>query len=163
MNHLLRRRRRARSTQALILFGVGLLGLWCIIPTVQGAQGDERFRGRLSPLPVDFATAPTMSGSGEAYATLTGRILAITGTFEGLSSPATVAHIHQAPPARRGPVAFSIEVGHAIEGTGGELSGTLELTDGQIRTLRNSEYYVQIHTAHNTGGEIRGWLMPQAP
>ena len=146
----------AELRRALILFG--LLGLLCATP---GAQGDERFRGRLSVLPVDFATARTMSGSGEARATLTGRTLAITGAFEGLSSPATVAHIHRAPPARRGPVAFAIEVSRATVATSGELSGTLELTDGQIRTLRNSEYYVQVHTETNPGGEVRGWLIPQ--
>ena len=156
MNDVQQRRRRADSIRVLVLFG--LLGSWCATP---GAQGDERFRGRLSVLPVDPATAPTMSGSGEAHATLTGRTLAITGTVEGLSSPATVAHIHQAPPARRGPVAFTIEVSSTTVATSGELSGTLELTDGQIRTLRNSEYYVQIHTENHTGGEIRGWLMPE--
>ena len=144
-------RRRADATRILILFG--LLGLWCATP---GAQGDERFRGRLSVLPVDVATARTMSGSGEAHATLTGNSLVITGTFEGLSSPATVAHIHQAAPARRGPVAFTVEVTTAISG---EVSGILELDDAQIQALRNSEYYIQIHTENNTVGEIRGWLM----
>ena len=114
-------------------------------------------------LPIDFATAPSISGWGEAQVSLTGRVLAIAGTFEGLSSPATVAHIHQAPPARRGPVAFPIEVSSASPATSGELSGALELTDAQIRALRNSDYYVQIHTENNPGGEIRGWLMPQSP
>ena len=149
MNEVWRRRRPMR---VLILFG--LLGLLGAAPC---AQRGEQFRGRLSVLPVDFAAAQTMSGSGEARATLTGNTLVITGTFEGLSSPATVAHIHQAPPARRGPVAFTIEVSSA---TNGKVGGSLELVDAQIQALRNSEYYVQIHTENNAGGEIRGWLMP---
>ena len=163
MNAVHQRRRRATSIRALILCGVGLLGFWWATPPLQSAQSGERFRGRLSMLPINFATAPSISGSGEAHARLTGRVLAITGTFEGLTSPATVAHIHQAPPARRGPVAFTIEISSTSLATSGELSGTLELTDAQIRALRNSEYYVQIHTENNTGGEIRGWLIPQAP
>jgi hypothetical protein len=163
MNAVHQRRRRATSIRAVILCGVGLLGFWCATPPLQSAQSDERFRGRLSVLPIDFATAPSISGWGEAQARLTGRVLAIAGTFEGLSSPATVAHIHQAPPARRGPVAFPIEVSSASPATSGELSGALELTDAQIRALRNSDYYVQIHTENNPGGEIRGWLMPQSP
>ena len=71
-----------------VLILSGLLGLLDMAPH---AQSGERFRGRLSVLPVDFATARTMSGSGEARATLTGNSLVITGTFEGLSSPATAA------------------------------------------------------------------------
>ena len=140
-----------------VLILSGLLGLLGLLDTAPHAQSGERFRGRLSVLPVDVATAQTMSGSGEARATLTGSFLVITGTFEGLSSPATVAHIHQAPPARRGPVAFTLDV---TTGTNGEITGSLELDDAQRQALRNSEYYVQIHTDNNTGGEIRGWLMP---
>ena len=146
-------RRRHGPMRVLIL--AGLLGLLDMAPH---AQSGERFHGRLSVLPVDVATAQTMSGSGEAHATLTGNSLVITGTFEGLSSPATVAHIHQAPLARRGPMAFTVEV---TTGTNGEISGSLELDDAQRQALRNSEYYVQIHTETNTGGEIRGWLIPQ--
>lgn len=146
-------RRRHGPMRVLIL--AGLLGLLDMAPH---AQSGERFHGRLSVLPVDVATARTMSGSGEAHATLMGNSLVITGTFEGLSSPATVAHIHQAPLARRGPMAFTVEV---TTGTNGEISGSLELDDAQRQALRNSEYYVQIHTETNTGGEIRGWLIPQ--
>ena len=139
-----------------VLILSGLLGLLGLLDMAPHAQSGERFRGRLSVLPVDFATARTMSGSGEARATLTGNSLVITGTFEELSSPATAAHIHQAPPARRGPVAFTVEV---TTGTNGEITGSLELDDAQRQALRYSEYYVQIYTEHNTGGEIRGWLM----
>ena len=124
------------------------------------AQSDERFRGRLSVLPVDFATASTMSGSGEAHATLTGDTLVVTGTFEGLSSPATAAHIHRAPPARRGPVAFALDVTSAVSGT---LAGTIELTTSETAVLREHGYYVQIHTERNRDGELRGWLMAPRP
>ena len=131
------------------------LVLLCAVPV---AQDGGRFHGRLSVLPVDFVTLPTMSGSGKAHATLAGNTLSIEGQFEGLSSPATTAHIHQAPPALRGLVAFTIEVD---ETTSGEFRGTLVLIDTQIQALQRSEYYVQIHTENNTDGEIRGWLMPQ--
>ena len=133
----------------------GVLGLFVGTPH---AQDEEQFRGRLSVLPVDFATAPTMSGSGEAHATFADSMLVVTGRFEGLSSRATVAHLHRAPPARRGPVAFTLEVTSGISGTVG---GTFELNPAETRTLRESGYYVQIHTETNDAGEIRGWLMPR--
>lgn len=141
-----RRRRHGLILAAMVGLGVG----------ATQAQSDERFQGRLSVLPVDFATAPTMSGSGEARATLSGGTLVVTGAFEGLSSPATAAHIHQAPPARRGPIAFDLEVTPDVNGT---LAGTIELTATDTAVLREHGYYVQIHTEHNRGGELRGWLM----
>ena len=113
-----------------VLILSGLLGLLGLLDTAPHAQRGERFRGRLSVLPVDVATARTMSGSGEARATLTASSLMITGTLGGLSSPATVAHIHQAPPARRGPVAFTLEV---TTDTHGEITGSLKLDDVQRR------------------------------
>lgn len=146
-------RRQRGLLRTLILLGL------VVVSATPGAQGDERYRGRLSVLPVDVATLRTMSGSGEVRATLEGRSLVVSGSFEGLSSPATVAHIHEAPPARRGPVAFAIDVNSATGATSGEVTGTVELDDAQTRALRNHEYYVQIHTEHNAGGEIRGWLM----
>ena len=53
-------------------------------------------------------------------------------------------------------MAFTVEV---TTDTNGKITGSLELDDAQRQALRNSEYYVQIHTENNTGGEIRGWLM----
>ena len=70
-------RRRHKPMRVLIL--AGLLGLLNMAPH---AQSGERFHGRLSVLPVDVATVRTMSGSGEAHATLSGNSLVITGTFE---------------------------------------------------------------------------------
>ena len=101
-----------------------------------------------------------MSGVGEAHATLTGATLVITGDFEGLSSPATAAHVHQAPPARRGPVALPLDV---VSGRSGTLAGTFTLDAAAQDALRGGEYYVQIHTENNRDGELRGWLLPPRP
>ena len=123
------------------------------------AQDGARFGGRLSVVPVDFATRPDVSGAGEAEAVLDGRALTIAGTFEGLSSPATAARLHRAPPARRGPAVFALDVTTAASG---RVEGEIELDDTQIEALRRGEYYVQIATRNNPDGEIRGWLLPRA-
>ena len=146
--------RRYRPVVRLLVLS-GLLGLLCVAPR---AQSGKRFRGRRSVLPIDVAAAQTMSGWGKVPAALTTDTLVITGTFDGLSSPATLAHIHQAPPARRGPVVFAeLEVTHA---TSGEVDRTVELDALQIQQLRDSGSYLQMHTENNPGGAIRG-LMPQ--
>ena len=123
-----------------------------------GAQSPERFKGRLSRLPVDRPTAPQLMGQGFVEATLDGDELMLTAEFEGLSSPVTAAHIHQAPVARRGPVAFTIEVPAVATG---ELRNTITLTNAQLERLREGLYYLQIHTERNPGGELRGWLLLQ--
>ena len=119
------------------------------------AQDAAQFSGRLSVLPVDFATYQRLSGSGEVQAALSGRLLDVSGGFKGLSSSATAAHVHQAPPGRRGPPVFTIEVTEARDG---RLTGQVDLDGDQVEALRAGELYVQIHTENNPEGEIRGWL-----
>ena len=53
-------------------------------------------------------------------------------TYSGLSGPATAAHFH------------------------GPAEGSATLTDAQAADLMAGKYYVNIHTAANPGGEIRG-------
>lgn len=144
-------RRRGPLAGRLACIGV----LLTAAPGAQAQDGD-RFGGRLSIVPVDFATRPNVSGSGEAEAVLEDRTLTVAGTFEGLSSPATEAHLHRAPPARRGPAVFALDVTAA---TAGRVDGEVELDDTQAEALRRGEYYVQIATRNNPEGEIRGWLL----
>ena len=124
------------------------------------AQTGEQFAGRLSRMPVDRAIAPAISGGGDARATLAGSELTIVATFDGMSSPATAAHVHRAPVARRGPVAFTLDVPAAAAG---RIDETVMLTDAQLAVLRDGRYYLQIHTRDNPGGELRGWLLPGRP
>ncbi len=149
-----RRRGAAGLAARLACIGVALAG-----GAAAQAQDGERFGGRLSIVPVDFATRPNVSGSGEAEAVLDARTLTVTGTFEGLSSPATAANLHRAPPARRGPAVFALDVTDAASG---RVEGEVDLDDAQVEALRRGGYYVQIATRNNPDGEIRGWLLPRA-
>jgi hypothetical protein len=119
------------------------------------AQSSNSFRARLSPMPVTPQTVSTITGEGEVILTLSGNTLSIQGNFAGMNSVATMAHIHNAPPAQIGPVAHRLEVDSV---TAGNLIGELELTDQQVEALRSNELYVQIHTETNPAGELRGWI-----
>ena len=123
-----------------------------------GAQEAERFGERLSRMPVDLRTTSAISGAGSVTAELSGNELTITVRFNGLSSGVTAAHVHNAPVARRGGVAFAVDLRDA-SGTAGEIVDTVTLTEAQIAELRGGRYYVQLHTANNPGGELRGWLL----
>ena len=121
-----------------------------------GAQGNEQFKARLSPVPVEASTVAVITGSGAVTAVLAGNKLSITGTFDRLSSPATVAHLHNGPKGVRGPVAFDLTVSKATSGT---IGGSLELKPDQIQDLRQGKFYVQIHSEKAPDGIVWGWLL----
>ena len=55
------------------------------------AQGEERFKVRFTPVPMDAAMRATVAGSGSGTATLSGNKLTINVTFSGMPSAATTA------------------------------------------------------------------------
>ena len=122
---------------------------------VSSAQAQDTYRARLSPMPTTPQTVSTILGEGEVILILSGNSLTIDGDFTGMSSVATGAHIHNGPPAQPGPVIHTLEI---TENTSGSLTGTLTLSDEEIESLRNNEFYIQIHTETNPPGELRGWV-----
>lgn len=78
--------------------------------------------------------------------------LSWTLTYTGLSGPATAAHFHG--PAEAGKNA-GVAVAIPNAGTS-PVSGNATLTDAQAADLVAGKYYINIHTAANPGGEIRG-------
>jgi hypothetical protein len=115
----------------------------------------ETYRARLSPMPTTPQTVSTILGEGEVILSLNGNTLTVQGQFEGMSSVATMAHIHNGPPAQPGPVVYQLEIADA---TSGEVSASLELSDIHVEALRANELYVQIHSETNAPGELRGWI-----
>lgn len=76
-------------------------------------------------------------------------------TYSGLSGPATAAHFH-------GPAEAGKNAGVAVaipNATASPAEGSATLTDAQAADLVAGKYYVNIHTAANPGGEIRGQVM----
>ena len=116
------------------------------------------FRGRLSPVPVETSNASKITGNGTVMATLDGSKLTISGTFQGMKSPATIAQIHMGARGVRGPVEFELTVDKSASGT---VNGVITLTKIQIDTLRKGWYYVQIHAQDAPDGNLWGWLLPQ--
>jgi hypothetical protein len=73
-------------------------------------------------------------------------------TYSGLTGPATAAHFHgPAEPGKNAAVAVAIP-----NATSSPVEGSATLTDAQAADLEAGKYYVNIHTAANPGGEIRG-------
>src|SRR3954464_12081310 len=73
-------------------------------------------------------------------------------SYSGLSGPATAAHFHgPAEPGKNAGVAVAIP-----NATSSPAEGSATLTDAQAADLMAGKYYVNVHTAANPGGEIRG-------
>ena len=77
---------------------------WCLLTMLLLAGADsltaqqtKTYKARLSPVPIDLSMQATVAGSGSVTAVLTGAKLAVTGSFEGLKSAATIAQIHKGP------------------------------------------------------------------
>ena len=73
-------------------------------------------------------------------------------THSGLSGPATAAHFHgPGEPGKNAGVAVAIP-----NAASSPVEGSATLTDAQAADLAAGKYYVNVHTAANPGGEIRG-------
>jgi len=122
------------------------------------AQSGTVFKTRLSPVAMDATMRATVAGSGSVSVRLTGSRLVVTGSFEGLLSPATMAQVRRSPVTGvRGPALFDLTVTKAA---GGAISGSFDLTPVQIEDLRKGRFYVQLHSEKAPDGNLWGWLLP---
>jgi len=142
------------SRSAACLATVALIGLAAI---AAGQSTEARLRARLSPVPVESSNADKITGKGAATAVLSGAMLEISGTFEGMKSPATIAQVHIGQRGVRGPVEFDLTIVKAPSGTFG---GSLRLSKVQIDSLKRGWFYIQIHSEQAPDGNLWGWLLP---
>ena len=130
----------------LVVIGAALL---VTAGTAWGQLGAP-FSGTLEP--VEGSDGAT--GTGFLYSVLDyypeGPKLMVNGTFDGMSSPATVAHLHRSTKGPEepggptpGPVLFNIDVSTATDGT---LNGSWWISEEQAEELRQGWYYVQVHS-----------------
>jgi CHRD domain-containing protein len=142
--------------------------IWCSLAFVSvlagvglTAQQPKTFKARLAPVPIDFAMQATVAGTGSVSAVLTGTKLTVTGTFDGLKSPATIAQIHKSPVRGvRGPNVLDLAVAKS-DAASGTISGAFDLTAIQVADLEKGRLYVQVHSEKAPDGNLWGWLMPQ--
>jgi hypothetical protein len=154
-----------RRVAALIAVAALLL-----VPVTALAQ--EQLTAELShEVEVPAPTLPSgYAGSGNASATISedGSEITYEVSFEGLTGPLTMAHIHLGAPGNTGPPIFWLtEMG--VEGASSPLSGTLTAADFMavdglatyeeaLDEMRAGNTYVNLHTPDNAPGELRGQL-----
>ncbi len=126
---------------------------------IRGQIAPVNFQVELNGTQENPVIPTTASGLGGL--SLVGNQLTFNITYRGLTSPATMAHIH-GPAAPGQNATVMVDLGSSkvgAFGTNGALSGTVVLTPAQLSSLVDGMTYVNIHNATFTGGEIRGQIV----
>ena len=95
----------------------------------------------------------TGSGSGTIRVAADG---AVSGSVNTTGVQGTMAHIHQGAKGQNGPVIVPL----TKSGDTYTVPAGAKLNDTQIKAFQAGNLYVNVHTAKNKGGEVRGQLTP---
>jgi hypothetical protein len=98
------------------------------------------------------------SAHGTFTGTLVGTKLTWKLTFAKLTGPAVAAHIHLGGMGKSGNVIVPICAADCKSG----LTGTATISASLLKTIQKHGTYVNVHTAKNPNGEIRGQLVAKA-
>jgi hypothetical protein len=140
---------------------VFVAGLWSGIGSAGWLDADAQAvkltatLGTAKEVPRPTGVSARAGGSFVAQLTRkgTGGTLSWRLTFRRLSGAATGAHVHLARPGRAGPVAVGL-CGPCRSG----VRGKAKLNARTVAALLRGGAYVNVHTARNTAGEIRGQI-----
>ena len=116
------------------------------VTTIDGSQA--------TPLPVETDA----SGTGTVTLDTGSNLLTWDVTYQDLSGPLTAAHFHgPAPICEPAGVEVTISNGGAASGV---IQGSATISALEAADLLAGLWYVNLHTALNPGGEIRGQVAP---
>lgn len=120
-----------------------------------GSASAEKLKATLDGKSEVPATASSGTGAADLDYDAASKKLSWKLTYSGLSGPATAAHFHG--PAEAGKNAgVMVPIPNAATSP---VEGSATLTDTQAADLLAGKLYVNIHTAANPGGEIRGQVI----
>ena len=107
-------------------------------------------------------SAVSSPGTGFMESSLIGDKLSFVLTYRGMTSAITAAHIHgPSVSANSAGILFDLAPYHrGPYSTQGVFGGSVTLTPAQIAALISGDLYMNLHTAVNPSGEIRGQLAP---
>lgn len=148
-----------RTTRSLVF--ISLL-VFLVVPAVhaQTTYGAVLTIAQEVPAP----TGPNLNGFGNATVTLDAAHTSVTVnlTVAGLSTAVAASHIHRGAFGVAGP--FVINFVTATNLSGGRLNATFAIDKalGDEIAGNPGNFYVNVHTTQNGGGEIRGQLTQQS-
>ncbi len=136
---------------------LALIMVLCILPATSKAIVFDLIMDTDQEVP-----SPTLGGAspmGSATVdvnTITGAV-SVSGTYSGMTSDVAAAHLHGlAPVGETAGVVFGLTT---TGGTTGTISGSDVLSPESLAGLLAGETYLNVHTANNGPGEIRGQVV----
>lgn len=147
---------RRVAVPALCLAGAA--ALWAG-PTL--AASSEKFQTELSGAnqvpPVDTKG----TGTADFHYNPTSHRLSWSISYKDLSSPVTMAHIHEGASGANGKVLVWLTKKGASDNPS-PIKGATTLTEDQAKAIMSGNTYVNVHTKDHPSGEIRGQITPPA-
>lgn len=141
-------------------FAVLLAGVGCLLVLATGSFAAARATVWTAALSsgqeVPKQVVKNAAAHGTFKGTVTGKTLKWKLTYAKLTGPATGAHIHMAAKGKAGNVVVPLCGGAPVCKSG--LTGTATLTPALLTAFKKHLLYVNVHTAKNPNGEIRGQL-----
>ena len=104
----------------------------------------------------DQEVPPVKSAGAGTGTIMIGADKSVSGSVTSTGIAGTAAHIHEAAPGKNGPVIVPL----TKNGDTYAVPAGAKLTDAQFASFQAGNLYVNVHTAANPGGEIRGQLKP---
>ena len=144
------------KTRTFLSIGVTAAALGLSVCGTVLAADSTAFGAKLSGANEVPVNASPGSGTLEASLDKQTRVLSWTVNYSGLTGPVKAGHFH-------GPALAGTNAGVALGFTGSvdsPVKGSATLTAAQINELMSGKWYVNLHTAANPGGELRGQVMP---
>jgi hypothetical protein len=123
------------------VIGISLAAGLAAIGVVR-AQAADSFTARLDWVPISGSERNDVAGKGIATAKLSRLRLSITGSFEGMVTPATRASLHYGiDTGVRGPEIAELDI---TKGLGGTFGGEVTLTREQHEALLAGRVYLRL-------------------
>jgi CHRD domain len=140
-----------------LIAAIAALAIACV--ALAGAAGAAPTAGtKVSAKLTAKAEVPAPKGAkggGSFTGTLTGSKLVWKLTWGTLSGPANAAHIHLGKVGKPGNVVVPLCAGATCKSG---VHGTVTLKAAVLKALKAGGTYVNVHTAKNPAGEIRGQI-----
>jgi hypothetical protein len=118
---------------------------------------DHKYKATLNGASEVPANATTGKGMAELTLNDATKEISWKVTFEGLTGDAVAAHIH-GPADKTANAGVVVSLGAPGAPLKSPVEGKATLTDAQIADLNAGKHYVNVHTAANKAGEIRGQI-----
>jgi hypothetical protein len=146
--------RAGLTAVAVALAGCGSMPMGSSSSSASTAGQTERLRATLSGAAEVPANASAGTGSLEATLDKSTSVIKWKLSYSDLSGPATMAHFH-------GPAMPGVNAGVVVPfpSAASPSEGEAKLSQAQIDDLMAGKWYVNVHTAANPGGEIRGQVL----